>query len=33
MVLLTDLPQVLWFKTKTWQDVLQDVMRAVGLAA
>lgn len=30
-VLLADLPAVLWFKTKTWADVLKDVMVAVGL--
>lgn len=28
-VLLADLPAVLWFKTKTWADVLRDVMAAV----
>lgn len=32
-VLLADLPAVLWFKTKTWADVLADVLGAVGLAA
>jgi kumamolisin len=33
MVLLADLPAVLFFKTKTWSDVLRDMMQAVGLAA
>jgi hypothetical protein len=33
MVLLADLPAVLFFKTKTWSDVLKDMMQAVGLAA
>jgi hypothetical protein len=32
-VIMADLPAVLLFKTKTWKDVLADVMRAVGLAA
>lgn len=33
MVLLSDLPAVLWWKTKTWSDVLKDVEAAITFAA